>query len=392
MFGGAAVLALVAGGAFWAVSQKAPAKAHEAKDGKDAAEVALQFSPSEVVRAQMRVLPRVVELSGPLVAPNTAVVRAKASGTLVALNVAEGSRVRKGEALGTLDLADLNARLAERQALAESARAQLAQADRAHQSNVHLAEQQFISPVALETSKAALGSARAQLNAAQAQVDTVRVALREAALLAPIGGIVAKRQALPGEKVSAEQPIVTLVDLAKLELAATVGTQGVGQLRPGLPVQVMVEGDAKPVTGRIARIAPAVEAGSRAIGVTVELANPNERLRAGQFAMARVSLPETPPSLTVPSTAVGSASGQEYVWTLEKGKLLRRSITTGRHDAATGAAEVLQGITADTVVLAASFDNLREGQAASVGDKPAAAGAASGPASVAATAAPTVSR
>ncbi|MBP6674432.1 MAG: efflux RND transporter periplasmic adaptor subunit [Vitreoscilla sp.] len=383
MFGGVAVLALVAGGGFWAVSQKTSAKAHDSKDGKEAAEAALQFSPSEVARAQMRVLPRVVELSGPLVAPNTAVVRAKASGTLVTLNVAEGSRVRKGEALGTLDLADLNARLAERQAMAESARAQLAQADRSHQSNLHLAEQQFISPVALETSKAALGSAKAQLNAAQAQVDTVRVALREAALMAPIGGIVAKRQALPGEKVSAEQPIVTLVDLTKLELAATVGTQEVGHLRPGLPVQVMVEGDAKPVAGRIARIAPAVEAGSRAIGVTVELANPNERLRAGQFAMARVNLPETPPSLTVPSTAVGSASGQDYVWTLEQGKLLRRSITTGRRDATNGVTEVLQGIAADTLVLAASFDNLREGRAASVGDKPAAAGAASAPASAA---------
>ena len=45
--------------------------------------------------------------------------------------------------------------------------------------------------------------------------------------------------------------------------------------------------------------------------------------------------------------------------------------------------EVLQGITADTLVLAASFDNLREGRAATVGDKPAAAGAASAPASAA---------
>lgn len=386
MVGGVAVLALVAGGGFWAVSQKAPAKAHDPKDGKDAAEVALQFSTAEVARARMQVLPRVVELSGALVAPNTVVVRAKAAGTLVALNVAEGSRVRKGEALGTLDLADLNARLAERQALAESARAQLAQADRSHQSNLHLAEQQFISPVALETSKAALNSAKAQLNAAQAQVDTVRIAIREAALLAPLSGIVAKRQALPGEKVAGEQPIVTIVDLTKLELAATVGTQEVGQLRPGMAVQVQVEGDAKPVAGRIARIAPAVEAGSRAIGVTVELANADERLRAGQFAMARVKLAETPPSLTVPVSAVGSASGQEYVWTLEQGKLMRRSITTGRRDATTGLTEVLQGIGPDTQVLAASFDNLREGRAASVVNKPAAAASAQAAAATASAA------
>jgi multidrug efflux pump subunit AcrA (membrane-fusion protein) len=119
-----------------------------------------------------------------------------------------------------------------------------------------------------------------------------------------------------------------------------------------------------------------VEAGSRAIGVTVEMANADERLRAGQFAMARVKLADTPPSLTVPVSAVGSASGQEYVWTLEQGKLMRRSITTGRRDTAGGVTEVLQGIAADTLVLAASFDNLREGRLASVVDKPAVAASA----------------
>jgi RND family efflux transporter MFP subunit len=374
-----AVLVAVAGGTIWALNRPAA----PAGPATEAAAPAMTFSSSEVAKATMRVLPRVVEISGPLVAPTTAVVRAKAAGTLVTLNVQEGSRVRKGELLGTLDLADLNARLAERQAMAESARAQFAQADRTHSSNQHLAEQQFISPIALETSKAALNTARAQVNAAQAQVDTVRIAIREAALIAPIGGIVAKRQALPGEKVSAEQAIVTLVDLSKLELAATVGTQEVGQLKPGMAVQVKVEGDSQTVTGRLARIAPAVETGSRAIGVAVEMANPDERLRAGQFAMARVSLEQTAASLTVPITALGSASGQEFVWTVEQGKLFRRSITTGRRDPVTGLAEVLQGLKPDTTVLAASFENLREGGLATVGAPSAAASAAAVAASAA---------
>ena len=69
-----------------------------------------------------------------------------------------------------------------------------------------------------------------QLNAAQAALDTTRVGLRDATLLAPIAGIVAKRHALPGEKVSLEQPVLTIVDLARLELAGSVGTHEVGRL------------------------------------------------------------------------------------------------------------------------------------------------------------------
>jgi len=372
LIGGVAVLAAAAGGTLWAVNRPAEVPAKD----KDAV-ATLSFSAAEVARASQTVLPRVVEFSGPLVAPSTATVRAKAAGTLTSLKVVEGSRVHKGEALGTLDLAELNARLSERVALAESAKAQWAQAERSHASNEHLAQQQFISPIALEASKAALNTARAQVNAAQAQVEAVRVGLHEAALVAPIAGIVAKRQALAGEKVAAEQAIVTLVDLALLEMAGSVGTHEVASLKPGMPVQVMVEGDPRPVAGRLARIAPSVDAGSRSIGVAVEIANPEERLRAGQFAMARVSLPQTAASLTVPVSALASASGQEYVWTLEQGKLFRRSVVTGRRDGASGLAEVLQGLQPGVLVLATRFENLREGAAAKLADgAPASGGAA----------------
>lgn len=354
--GGVAVLAAVAAGAIWAVNRPADT-------GKKPADapVPLRFSAGEIALAQPVALPQVVSFSGPLVAPSTAVVRAKAAGTLLSLAVAEGSRVRRGDSLGSLDLAELNARLLERQALAESARAQLQQAERTHASNEHLAQQQFISPIALDSSRAALNTARAQFQAAQAQVESVRISLREAALTAPISGIVAKRQAVPGEKLAAEQPVLTLVDLTELEMAGTVGTHEVGRLKPGMPVQLTVEGDARVVSGRLARIAPAVEAGSRSIGVAVVLANPEERLRAGQFAMARVQLPEAAPQLAVPIAALASASGQEFVWTVEQGKLFRRSVTTGRRDTERGLVEVLQGLKPQTAVLASHFDNLKEG-------------------------------
>jgi membrane fusion protein (multidrug efflux system) len=324
-------------------------------------EVPLEFVAREVVQPAMARLPGVVEFSGPLVAPQTALVRAKASGTLLSLTVSEGSRVRAGQVLGRIELAELNTRVDERNANLESARAALAQADRAHASNERLAAQQFISSIALETSRAALDTARANLSAAQASLETARVGLREASLLAPISGIVAKRHVLPGEKVSIEQQLLTIVDLSRLELAGTIGTHEVSRIAAGTAVQVQVEGVEQPVAGRVARIAPAAEPGTRSIGVTIELANPKETLRAGQYALARATLADDTDRLTLPATALGKTSGQDHVWLIENGSLARRAVTVGRRDEREGRVEVLQGVTPASQVLAARFDNLREG-------------------------------
>lgn len=358
-----------------------------AGDGTKPEPPPLVFSTAEVMPAQAAEIVATVTFSGPLQAPQTATVRSRVAASLRQLDVAEGTRVRAGQRLGTLDTAELEARRLERQAQLEAARVTLAQAERAHQSNQRLAEQQFLSPLALEGSKATLDGARAQVQVAGAQLETLNVALREAALVSPIAGIVARRHAVAGEKLAAEQQVVTVVDLRTLEMAGAVGTHEVTVLQPGMPVSLLVEGEAAPRTARIARIAPAAEPGTRAIGVTVSLDNPDERLRAGQFASAQVRLPGRPAAVTVPLTALTVASGQEHVWTLEQGKLVRRAITTGRRDAASGRVEVLNGLPVDALVLGARFENLREGAAAQVRATPP-AGGASGPQPIAPASSP----
>jgi membrane fusion protein, multidrug efflux system len=366
-------LALGAGGAWQAgllggkaSAKTAPDAKAASKDGDKKPDVALEFVQREVVNPSLARMPGLVEFSGPLVAPQTALVRAKAAGTLLNLAVAEGSRVQAGQVLGRIELAELNTRVAERNAMLESARATLAQAERTHASNERLAAQQFISSNALETSRAAVDTARASLNAAQASLETAKVGLREATLVAPISGIVAKRHVLPGEKLSAEQQVLSIVDLARLELAGSVGTHEVARVSAGMPVSVQVEGVDQVVAGRVARIAPAAEPGTRSIGVTIELANPKETLRAGQYALVRAELADNTDRLTLPATAVGQTSGQDHVWLIEDGKLARRAVTVGRRDAREGRVEVLQGVSPASVVLAARFDNLREGAKALV--------------------------
>ena len=350
-------------------------RAKSKDDGKDKKpDVTLEFTPAEVVRPLLAAMPERIEFSGPLMAPRTAVVRAKASGTLLSLSVAEGSRVKAGQSLGTIDLSDLQSRAAERSAGVDSARARMVEAERLHKSNEDLANQKFISANALESSRATLEATRAQLKSAQAQLGTAALGIREAALVAPINGVIGRRNVVPGEKVSAEQELMTVVDLKELELAGVVGTHQVSMLRPGQKVAVRVEGAAQPVEGRIDRIAPMAEAGTRGIRVVVLLSNPDEVLRAGQYASALVSLDDTAQRLTIPATSVGQASGQDFVWTLEKGALVRRLVITGRRDAANGRVEVTQGLTAEAQVLAARFDTLKEGAPAKIVAKGAGSG------------------
>jgi membrane fusion protein (multidrug efflux system) len=374
---GIAVVALWALGVGPRQPQAAPAATPAA------AAAPLEFMTQEVVRPGPAVLARTVEFSGPLVAPSTAVVRARATGRLQLLAVAEGAQVAAGQVLGRLDLADQAGRAAERAAFVESARAALAQAERVQAQNERLAAQGFISGAARDTSLAAVQTARAQLDAAVAALATAQAGLRDGALVAPIGGIVARRHALQGEAVSAEQPVLTLVDLSRLELAGVVATHEVSRLTAGMTVNVRVEGHDEPLAGRIARIAPSAEPGTRAIGVTVSLANPAQVLRAGQFALASVTLADAPSPRVLPVAAIGTTSGQPHVWTIRDGALARRAVTLGRRDEAGGRVEVLDGVDVQDLVLAARFDNLREGTPAVVRPAHAAAGAASAAASAA---------
>lgn len=362
-------VALIAGG--WSLSARGDKPAD--KGGKGEVHV-LAFSPQEAQTLARTAMPDVIEISGPLVAPRTAQVKAKASGTLLSLLVAEGVQVRAGQRLGELDLSEHTSRLQERGALVEAARTSAEQAERQHQANQRLAEQGFISSTALISSKAQLDNAKAQLKAAQAGAVSAQVGLRDASLVAPIDGWVAKRHVLAGEKLSMEQAIITIVDLRQLELQGSVGSHEVSRIKLGQPVKVWVDGEGQPREARIDRIAPAADPGTRSIGVIVALSNAQEALRAGQFATARVEVGDATERMVVPATALSSASGQEYVWTLEKPaqaasapaqpgalQLVRRAVTTGKRSTRLGLVEVVSGLPPQAIVLTRKFDNLKEG-------------------------------
>ena len=129
----------------------------------------------------------------------------------------------------------------------------------------------------------------------------------------------------PGEKVAFDSPLVTVVDLKDLELQAMVPAVDVPELAIGKMVELTIDGfGERKFTGRIERMNPSTEPGTRAILVYVGIPNADGALRGGMFATGRIALAASAPVATLPATAVRTEGGQTYVWTVENGKLVKR--------------------------------------------------------------------
>jgi RND family efflux transporter MFP subunit len=336
-------------------------------DGGAKTPVTLEFAPEDLAQVETRALARWLPVSGAVQPLNQATVKAKVSGDVRQIAVREGESVRAGQVLARIDTADLESRLVERVGALESAKAQLAMAEKTNASNQTLLRQNFISQNAYDNSVSSLNVAKGTVKSAEAQVQIAQNALRDAVVISPLAGVVAKRHVQPGEKVAFDSPLVTVVDLKAMELQAAVPSVDVPELAIGREVDLTIEGfGERRFSGRIERINPAAEAGTRAILVYVGIPNSDGSLRGGMFATGRIALAADAPVPTLPQAAVRSEAGQSYVWTIEGGKLTRRIVIVGRRDDSAGIVEVKTALPAGAKVLAARFDNLKDGAPAIV--------------------------
>ena len=342
-------------------------KQQEGRDNDKNTPVTLEFAAADLAVAESKPLSRWLPVSGALQPVRQATVKSKVSGEVRAITVREGDAVQAGQVLARMDTADLEARLIERQGQLASARAQLAMNEKTLSSNQKLLKQSFISQNAFDNSESTMNMTRGSVMSAEANVRLAQNALKDAVATSPLTGIVAKRHVQPGEKVAFDTPLVTVVDLKEIELQAMVPAVDIPELRIGMPVELAVDGfgDRK-FAGRIERINPSTEPGTRAILVFVGVPNPNNELRGGMFSTGRVALAASVPVMSLPSIAVRSEGGQTYVWTIEDGKLVKRMVVVGRRDEENGRVEIKTALPATVKVLAARFDNLKEGAPAIV--------------------------
>jgi len=363
---GALVVVLVIGGAAGAVALRASKKGGDGPESKPPV-TALEFGAAELARVESKAMPRWLPVSGTMQPVNQATVKAKVSGDVRQITVREGDAVQAGQMLVRVDTADLEARVLERQGQLQSAKATLGMAEKTNDMNQKLLKQNFISQNASDNAESSLEVAKGNVQAAQAQLRVAQNALRDSVAISPLSGVVAKRHVQPGEKVAFDTPLVTVVDLKDMELQALVPSGDIPELKPGMTVDLTVDGftDRK-FTGRIQRINPSTEAGTRAILVFVGIPNAGQALRGGMFATGRIALTASPPVATLPSTAVRTEAGVSYVWTIQDGKLAKRTVVIGRRDDDAGRVEVKTELPAGVPVLSAKFDNLKEGAPALV--------------------------
>jgi RND family efflux transporter MFP subunit len=365
--GALVVVALGAGGA--ALALKSGSRGGDAAAGTkgEKAPVALEFGSADLAYVTPAPMSRWLPVSGTLAPVSQATVKAKVSGDVLQVYVREGESVRPGQVLARIDTADLEAKLIERQGALESVRAQMALAEKTRSNNVKLLNEKFISQNAFDSSQSGYDVAKGNVKSAEAQVRIAENALKDALVVSPIMGVVQKRHAQPGEKVAFDAPIVTVVDLAELELQALVPAIDVPGLAIGMPVELTVDGfGERRFAGRIGRINPSTEPGTRAFLAYVALRNPDAALRSGMFANGRIALAASAPIAALPLTAVRNEAGQNFVWVVADGKLARRVVTLGRRDEASGLVEVKSALPADLPVLATRFENLKEGAPALV--------------------------
>jgi len=360
---GLALLVLAAGGGYAFTRQDAaPAKPDAA--AKAEPDPVRELSHRDVAVIEARPLALTLPLSGSLTPLAQATVKSKVSGVVLATSVQEGMNVSAGQVIARLDDAEARARVAQQQALLADANARLALARKNQANSAALLKQNYIAQNAYDTTSNAVDLAQAAVDAARAQVDLARIALLDTVIRAPLSGVVSKRHAQAGEKLAPDSPVFSIVDLKQLTLDAQVPASDIPRIRVGQEVRFHVDGfGGREFAGKVVRINPATEAGSRAMLVYIGVDNPDGALRAGMFAKGEVTTEKSAPRPLLPLTAVrhDKNTGQDTVYRLDGGKVVAQPVKLGLRNEDEGLVEALDGVPAGASVLAVPLDDIKPG-------------------------------
>jgi RND family efflux transporter MFP subunit len=330
-----------------------------------AAPATLEFLPSDVMLVKPRDLRRTLDLSGSLRAVNQAAVKAKVAGEVRDVLVREGEAVTAGQVLVKMDASEYQARVDQARGALQAARGQLEIAAKARDNNQALLGKGFISRNAFDNAASQYDIARANVESAKGALDVAQKALADTIIRAPISGLVSSRTVQPGEKVSADNRLLDVVDLRQMEMEAAVPTTDIMNIALDQEVLVKIDGLQAALTGKVARINPSTQAGSRSIMVYVQIDNPKSMLRVGMFGQAQLTLAKKEGVLTVPQSAIQNDGASQYVYAIEDSVLVQRPVVTGMRgsDADGPAVEIVKGLTDSAQIVRNNLGTLRTGTA-----------------------------
>jgi RND family efflux transporter MFP subunit len=304
----------------------------------------------DVVRVVEQPLDVPLSLPGELTAFQSVAIFPRVNGFVKAVNVDRGSKVRAGDLLATLEAPELVAQRSEAQSKLQAAEAQLAaarskaDADRTTSERLKAASATpgvvagndvVLAEKAAESSASQVVASQQSVEAARQSLNAVRDMEGYLRITAPFAGVVTERNVHPGALVgppggAAATPMLRLADTNRLRLVVPVPEAYTAQMQQGTDVPFTV--DAYPgqrFSGRIARIAQAVETSTRTMAVEVDVSNSDGRLAPGTFTQVRWPVRRAGVSLFVPSTSIATTTDRTFVIRVSNGRTEWVDVKTG---------------------------------------------------------------
>ena len=260
-------------------------------------------------------------------------VTSKQLGYLDAVLVDRGDTVKRGQLLALVRPSDLpdqlsaaRGTLAQTEAAVQLARANLERAQKLAPSGV-------ISQQDLQSATTALATAEATQQAAQSQVGGLATRLGEMRIESPLDGVVSVRKLDPGALVgptSGTSGVLTVVRVDVLRVFIAIPEHQIEGI--GIGKDAHVELDALPgksLSGKVVRVAPALDPTTRTLDAEVQLGNETGELRPGMYGIGAIIKEVHPHMPVVPAAAVQISDRKHYVFVLEGDKVDRREIQIG---------------------------------------------------------------
>lgn len=357
---GAAVV--LAGGAFAWKNGKAPSSAAKSEVATKTADRPLELIAAEVHTIKPRGLVDTVRFTGTTQPIDQTIVKSRVAGRLAEVLVREGDRVAEGQILARFETTELQAKFNERRSALEAARADARWTARDRSDKETLANRNIVSQSAADQARATAENRASMVAVAEAQLEVARKNLADAEVRAPFDGVVGERLANQGESLPIDARIVALLDTSHVEIAAQMPAADVVRLKVGQTATVTLEGFGDRVfNGKITRISPTTQAGSRSIPVYVEIIDRHEALRGGLFGTGTVTVQEKSHALAVPAPAMRKDDQGDFVLAVENGLLVRKPVGAVRTWSRGELVEV-KGLESGMTIVAAPLPGLQAGQ------------------------------
>lgn len=318
-----------------------------------------------VAEAKTEAIPNLLTAVGDLVAVHQVNVTSDVSGRITEILFTAGSHVKAGTPLVQLFDGPDQGDLANYKAQATVAQLSL---DRAKQ----LASRQFGPQSTVDSAQAAFD----QANAGIAKTEAI---ISQKLVRAPFEGDLGVRQVEVGQYLTAGTQIVSLTDLSVLYANLTVTEKQSSQIKVGQTVRVSVDAyPGRTFEGKITTIEPQIATDTRNIRVQATINNPDNILKPGMFATTTILLPEKPPVVTVPETAVDYTLYGDSVFLITEKKsddgktsltAVRSFVKTGNR--IEGRVEILKGLKPGDRVVAVGQIKLQSGMPVAISTDPA---------------------